>query len=643
MNKTQADKNRYKFGTADWLILIGISLVLAGVPLAFTGQFLSFYWSTTLKLAIFILGLFFMLIGSALNFKKEKAYFLPRSIIVPLLFVVAISVGASLTGKNPIYSFVGFQTPGRGLLVQLFLYVFFLITFDFITRRPDASSLLVSVLIAGSVFVSLVAIYQGAVLGWNRVSSTLGNPVFLAAYTGMVIWFAVAGLLNKKDDRESRLLYLISILWIVAAFALAYTRSGWISLAISGLFFYFFCRRVLKSKKSLVFILAGIIFVVLITGLFQTAREGRLKKGSQFFGRIQETLSGSSGARRELWKSTAYMVADKPFSGQGVDSFIFVSPEFLSKSVLKSEFTGNQTEMFYFDPHNLIINQAINAGLIGLAAFLWLIITFFLFFVKKINTLKKERIVAVAAAASLGGYLINLLFQPDYFQTSAIAFFSMALALSYFDSTKVNLKNKNFLKILTAIFIVLLIFESIQIAADYYYQASFSSNDSANIESSLSSVKLAPYRLDYIGHLAGVYLRAYSRGEDNYDLKEAIKFSKMGLKKDKENPLFYVLLSRAYLESGELKNDTKYLIKSMVAAKEAEKLYPAHPEPKYLLGRALLDLKRYKKSVFYLKAAAEVHEDSDILKALYQSYEGLGDKKAANKYFRRYKETLSER
>lgn len=629
-----------KYSFSDLITIFGISSIIFGVPLAYTGQKYYFYWWSIPKLFVFTIGFGFLLLGWSINLFKQKFIYLPKTLVKPLLVFLIIQIIASINGKNALFSFVGFETPSRSFLIQLFVFAFFLILYDFFIKKPDVKNLLVSVLIFGSMLVSAISIYQGAILGWNRVASTLGNPVFLAAYLSICTWFAIARFIESQNDKESQALYIVALLWLVTGFVLAYTRSSWLAFIISGLMFYLITSHTSrKFIKTLNIIFASIVLFALIAISFQMVRESRLEKTSQFIGRARETISGSVGARREVWSSTIHQVADNPSLGNGVDSFQYVSTKYLSKDLLKSEFTGYGTSMYYFDPHNFLLNQMNSSGILGLASLLWIIISIAFVFLRNMKNMGKEQIILIAAFVSFNGYFINLLFQPDFFQTSAISLFCLALALSHTEPVKINDRRiLSIPKLIIVIFAFLIGFNFLQIIADIYYQDSFTHDNLIDEKNSSIALKLAPYRYFYLGHMSEVYLKAFLQYGKKSDLENSIKFSSLGISNNKDNPLFYVFLSRGLYEF----SDNKNLNESINAAKTAEKLYPNHPEPKYLIGRSILKQKKYKESLYFLKSAAGINERAnDVLILIGNTYEKIGNEKAAQFYYDRYDEIIS--
>lgn len=583
-----------KYTISEMIMILGISIIIVGVPLTYTGDIASFFWWSTPKLAIFLSGLLLMLVGWGIDLSQSKTINLPGPLSKPLFLMVITITAATLLGGS-LYSVTGLQTPSRGLLVQLLLFVFFVISYDIFVKVPYSRKLIISILIGGGTVVSMIALYQGAVLGWNRAASTMGNPVFLAAYTVMVIWFALARLI-KHQDSDSKVIYFLIVVWLIAGLVLSYTRSGWLSFLISSAVFFIPLRKTISSssKKTITLFLAGIIFLSVAVVSLQSFRTNRINKPNQFAQRVQQTITDKSKTRIELWKSTLHMVSEKPFIGFGADSFDVYSPKYLTEGLLKSEFTGNNIEMFYLDPHNLILKQMSEAGVFGLSALLWFIICFFYVTLKKFKNSNGKNIVMIAAAASAASYLVNLFFQPDFFETGAVALLSIAIAVSYLVPKNIKIEKTYISLFMFIIICFLIIAGALQVVSDLYYQKSFSGDYKIDERNCLVALKITPYRTFYLGHLSDIYLRKYSASGSDDDLKNAIKFSELGLDRDKATPLFHILISRSYLELGMKQKGRKYLLKSLAHARTAQRMYPSHPQPKSLVNYVLNEIKKLR-------------------------------------------------
>ncbi|QQE78737.1 hypothetical protein [Alicyclobacillus sp. SO9] len=151
--------------------------------------------------------------------------------------------------------------------------------------------------------------YGGQLL--RRVVSIYGDP--LAAGYSMAIGFGAA--LFARDFYRSKALWLGSVLIILLAVALTYTRAAYIMVFVEFLFYYFYRRKIGKPISKWLFIaLIGILFVAATKVIISTIT---LQNGSTLihlhaflqipamfgipFGHGVGASGGPEGAYLEIW------------------------------------------------------------------------------------------------------------------------------------------------------------------------------------------------------------------------------------------------------------------------------------------------------------------------------------------------------
>ena len=246
----------------------------------------------------------------------------------------------------------------------------------------------------------------------ERIFSTFGNPNFLGAYLIMVIPLALSRLLtigsgqssiqqrgykvaalygaNWSGTLQSAVRWMLVLLCAMLFTCLLWTlsRGAWVGFFASLLVFGILVgrKRLGENRKWLSLIL---IIFVLITTMFILPKRARdisaqlaadaprtaYRKGSVLGERMSSILEvkeiGIAG-RICAWQDTLKMVKEHPFLGIGLDTFGLAFQKYKSTGFVR--IVGKNIIADY--PHNEFLQVAATMGLIGLAVYLWVWITF---------------------------------------------------------------------------------------------------------------------------------------------------------------------------------------------------------------------------------------------------------------------------
>ena len=209
------------------------------------------------------------------------------------------------------------------------------------TRFPAyALRKLLWVWLFAAAFVAMIEIVR--LRSETEVISTIGNRNFLGAYLaasialGMALW-------------DKRAMVICALL--LAAMYFCRSRGAWLALGIAALLWFFLGNRGRPSVR-VVWRVVGMTLVVatVFLGFGYAARAWRTE------------------VRPLIWKSTLPMIAERPFFGHGLGVFVAEYPRFrLPEYFLRSRAT-NITD----HAHNELLELAVEQGLLGLVATLWL-------------------------------------------------------------------------------------------------------------------------------------------------------------------------------------------------------------------------------------------------------------------------------
>jgi O-antigen ligase len=124
-------------------------------------------------------------------------------------------------------------------------------------------------------------------------------------------------------------------------------------------------------------------------------------------------LGGSSGARVELWQSAAAMLREHPVLGIGLDQFYTLRNTEGSRWIAPE--AAATSERFASHPHNLFLDTWLRLGLLGLAAFMVLLVRFFrrAWAIRRCEPALAAGLIAAMVAALVHGMVDNFYFVED--------------------------------------------------------------------------------------------------------------------------------------------------------------------------------------------------------------------------------------
>lgn len=324
----------------------------------------------------------------------------------PILAFLLISIVATLRSPNFYLSFVGahkFYFWGLSAIVG-YVIIYFIVLGNLRVRYIEKS---IDVMLIATSLVAIYGILQHFGLDFvdwaqspkERIFSTFGNPNFLGAYLVMVIPLALSRLIAIGSSQSSNkgtnwkvpiLRWMLVLLCAMLFTCLIWTlsRGAWVGFLASLVVFGTLVgkKRLRENRRWLSLVL---IIFVFTTAIFILPKKGRnisaqlagdanhtaYRKGSVVGERVASILElkeiGIAG-RICAWEDTLKMVKEHPFLGTGLDTFGLTFQKYKSTKFVR--IVGKNIIADY--PHNEFLQVATTMGLIGLAVYLWLWITF---------------------------------------------------------------------------------------------------------------------------------------------------------------------------------------------------------------------------------------------------------------------------
>jgi putative inorganic carbon (HCO3(-)) transporter len=293
------------------------------------------------------------------------------------------------------------------LLGQAF-FCFFMVTF--IRRKGWQAEIIIrSLLMVGLIimvfnWMELIAWFQNWLSVTGKlipdVNYRLDIPNFMGVLLNLLTMMAVGQLISAKKLAER----LILGLWILSSLILLFftsSRGGWLG-TIAGLgtiaVFYIQENKAMLDKiwlrirsRKIVLIGGGMLVFLLVAGAGYVL--------------YQQTLHPSHGSilgsRKILWGPAWEAIKASPFIGQG--PYTFISAFMQQNSV--------PPQHLYVYAHSIYLDVLMSSGMIGFAAFLWLLVRFVKGMLEKYHQLSgADRWVVISAFGALAAFLAHGIF-----------------------------------------------------------------------------------------------------------------------------------------------------------------------------------------------------------------------------------------
>ena len=371
-----------KFHWENWLlkgIRIGVFLTLL-TPLVFGRFNLSFsefpkalYFRSLIEiLAVFYAGLLW--IGGKRYLPQIKGRILASTAAI---FIGILGL-ATLFSANPDWSLWGTVNRSLGWVTYLHFFAFLWILVSTVKSKEDWLQLLkATVLVSG--ISSLAGIFQkldvATFLGINlpqRISGTFSNADFFGSYIVINIFLGLF-LLSLKDKSKALRIALASITALnFATLFLSGHRAGWVAtavgLAAAGFFWAWERSKNLKRVLIYALIILGILgsLFLLGRGAVFTTESYLLQRATSIF-----NLEAALESRLFIWKTIAKGWEERPILGWGPETSGYLFDKYRTL-VVNGEPAPVEINTIIDRPHNKILEIAADAGLVGVAGYLFL-------------------------------------------------------------------------------------------------------------------------------------------------------------------------------------------------------------------------------------------------------------------------------
>jgi O-antigen ligase len=240
----------------------------------------------------------------------------------------------------------------------------------------------------------------------NRVRASFGNPNSFAGWL-LVMIPIVLSLAYSEAKIAIKSLLLIMTGLLMFCLVLTYSRGGWIGVILALFFLCFF-----RSKKLLITL--NLLILILLFAIPDSVEKRVIS--------AVEITEKAAIDRKILWQEASNIIKDYPLIGCGFNTYATVGPRYRLDSS-----TGCY-------PHNSYLHMAAETGLLGLGAFIWIMVALYKTSLANLKTINDKfyNALLLGLLAGLSGFLLHSLVDTNIYalQLGNLMWFIMGLIVA---------------------------------------------------------------------------------------------------------------------------------------------------------------------------------------------------------------------
>jgi O-antigen ligase len=242
----------------------------------------------------------------------------------------------------------------RSLIIQPALFYLILRT---IPHDRQTVKRLVGALLLAGIIVSVLGVWMwlrgdGVITaegGARRLTSVYGSPNNVGLFLGRCVPFALAFLFIHDDQRQRN-----SAGIVLAVMGLAVLLSQSVGALFIGMPAAVVSVIILTFRRRAVLPLM-VVGIVLIIGFLVALQSPR-------FSHVLDFSSGTNFYRLRVWQSSLNLIGDHPFTGAGLDQFLY---DYSGQYILPDAWE----EPYLSHPHNFLLDFWVRLGVLGVLLF----------------------------------------------------------------------------------------------------------------------------------------------------------------------------------------------------------------------------------------------------------------------------------
>jgi O-antigen ligase len=385
-------------------------------------------------------------------------------VLIPVLVFLGISALSTLFSQNPMHSLFGDRDEGL-LSIAAGVLLFYAAARSLNSQARVRAFLAAGVTAAFLISVYGISQNYGfdPISGWSvpwysdlgRPFATVGNPITLVSYLTLMAG-AAAALYFMAGSRLGRVFWLFALAAIGACWIYTDTRGAMLGAVAASPVVLWAAHRKMGTVRPLQVPLATLMVAVtaaimvsaafgnlslpyyvaaflaiylILTGLILWFSDSRpqivgpllvalavltaalaavaVVVVSSNMDLLDRTAVGRQGVvsaqvRLYIWRDTVPMILDRPLLGHGPDNFVEPFRPYMDKD-LKAAITSASGQVSVVDrAHNDLLQIAATTGLLGLAAYVWIFVSYFF------NAYRRGGWPVIALSGGLLAYILQL-------------------------------------------------------------------------------------------------------------------------------------------------------------------------------------------------------------------------------------------
>lgn len=412
------------------LILISIFAIPFPFPMPLQGI------KITLPLILFFVAFLFW-IGS---FKSAKNKFEATPLFIPIVIFLVICMLSVFEAENKMIAV-------KETLQFAGLFLIYYLIFHFIKDKDrDYINNILIILISGGIMVSIIGLYQYRFISEPfhfrinearlRAYATFGQPNAFGSYLIGLAPLSI-GFYISNNSSKWRFAAIVSLFIISLAIFATFSRGSWIGLILGiGIMLAITPKQVFRISLLMPFLTLLLAAGIISGDVYLVSQRNRTLSSIPF----QRTFSDTQ--RFLLAKSAVAMTLDHPINGVGIGNYSVLLPYYASDELLESAqmdydqksgkwFVNRNKKIDIEIVHNMFLQISAEMGLLGLAAFLWLLYAYYKASLRLVRTSSndKEKVIRAGLVGSATAVLGSGIFGwPFSHGVQEILILSMALS-----------------------------------------------------------------------------------------------------------------------------------------------------------------------------------------------------------------------
>ena len=358
-----------------------------------------------------------------------------RVIVWALGLVFLVFFLASVFSVEPYFSFWSWPVRSGGFVNFAFFIAFAMLAFLIIKKEDWIKFWNFSIGIGLLVCFIAIAQFFGPFKNIlpivdNRPSSTVGNPIFLGMYLLFLTLMSLA-LFLKEGNKYLRLFYIFSSIIFFYTIVLTESRACYIGLVAGVIVF------LINYPKKYLF-----LKILIISCLIAAALAVSIANAPSYFpefvqhNRVIQSLSPRlkfqalyNEGRLSAWKISAQAIQNRPLLGWGPENYPVGFDKYYDPKTIPF---NNDNSDWWDRAHNIFLDVGVQAGLLGIFSYLFLLFALFwqIYKLKKNAGNENEKVAIVGIQAILVSYIAANFLSFDSFVTYLMFFFTIGYILS---------------------------------------------------------------------------------------------------------------------------------------------------------------------------------------------------------------------